>query len=341
MTDSLSSLPLIDTLITGGAGFIGSHLTRVLLEDPQYNVVVLDKFTYAAHADNLPAEHPRLRVVRGDISDTKLVQELFHVHQFKQVLHFAAESHVDNSFIDSLPFCITNIIGTNVLLACAKDTPGFQRFIHVSTDEVYGECLDGNFDETAPLRPNNPYSASKAGAELLVTSYINSFNFPAIITRANNVYGPHQFPEKLIPKLLLQGLRGKSLTVHGSGSSIRNYLYATDAAQAFIAILQRGALGQTYNISGKQECSTLNIAQNIQALLPKNGAPAPHIQHVRDRFHNDKRYSVDATKLHNLGWTPHVTLEEGLQACLDWYRNMNKVRYTDISLEAHPAPRMQ
>lgn len=326
---------MMNILITGGAGFIASHVTNLLHQQhPSYHIVVLDKMSYAANAAHL-CDSSHITLVRGDICDEAVVARVFAKHDITHVMHFAAETHVDNSFLDSLPFTTTNVLGTNILLRQSARTPGFQRFVHVSTDEVYGECKQDSFDETAAMAPSNPYSASKAGAELLVQSYVQSFGFPAIITRANNVYGPHQYPEKLVPKLLLRGFAGKSFTIHGNGGSVRNYLYASDAAAAFVLLLHRGELGQIYNISGDQEFSTLQVAQTLQAQYREYGLPVPVLEHVRDRAFNDCRYSVSSTKLQQLGWQPVVPLQEGLQHCLAWYRE-HQSRYASLDLAAHP-----
>ena len=323
----------MNILITGGAGFIASHVANLLHQQhPDYHVVVLDRMSYAANADHLL---PGIHLVQGNICHEDTVQSVFEQHAITHVMHFAAETHVDNSFLDSLPFSVANVLGTDVLLRQSKQTPGFQRFVHVSTDEVYGECKHGSFDETAPLAPSNPYSASKAGAELLVQSYVQSFGFPAVITRANNIYGPHQYPEKLVPKLLLRGMEGRSFPLHGSGSSVRNYLYVADAARAFGLVLHQGQLGQIYNISGTQEYSTLQVAHKLQSVFAEQDQPVPPLEHVRDRAFNDCRYSVSSDKLQQLGWAPTVDLTEGLRLCYAWYRQHSS-RYDQLGLEAHP-----
>ena len=323
-------------LITGGAGFIASHVTNLLgTQHPGYTLVVLDKMGYAAHRDNITVP---VTLVKGDICNEDTVRNVFETHAITHVLHFAAETHVDNSFLDSLPFSVSNVVGTDVLLRQSKRAPGFRRFLHVSTDEVYGECVDGSFDENAAMMPSNPYSASKAGAELLVQAYIRSFGFPALITRANNVYGPHQYPEKLVPKLLLQGLAGRPLTVHGGGQSVRNYLYAEDAARAFVHLLHAGQTGEIYNISGAEEHSTLSVAQALQRAFRESGRPVPPLQHVRDRAFNDCRYSVSSDKLRALGWAPAVKLEDGLRRCFRWYAERSgEGRYAGVPLAAHPS----
>ena len=320
-------------LVTGGAGFIASHVANALhREYPHYGLVVLDRMGYASSADHL---QPAITLEKGNICDVTTVRRIFEQHGITHVMHFAAETHVDNSFLDSLPFATTNVVGTAVLLEQSRRTPGFQLFVHVSTDEVYGECPRGSFSETDRLAPSNPYSASKAGAELMVQSYMQSFNFPAIITRANNIYGPHQYPEKLVPKLLLRGFAQQSFPLHGGGKSIRNYLYVSDAAAAFLVLLHKGEVGQVYNISGREEYSTRSVAETLQRIFVEHQLPQPPLEVVRDRAFNDSRYSVSSHKLQALGWQPQVTLHHGLCLCFAWYRERQS-RYGQLDLAAHP-----
>lgn len=326
-------MPALSVLVTGGAGFIASHVANALRHQyPEYQLVVLDRMGYASSAEHL---HPDIEVVHGNICDVPTVQSVFEQHAITHVLHFAAETHVDNSFLDSLPFAITNVVGTAVLLQQSRRTPGFQLFVHVSTDEVYGECTCGSFSENARLAPSNPYSASKAGAELLVQAYMQSFDFPAIITRANNIYGPHQYPEKLVPKLLLRGLLEQSFPLHGGGGSVRNYLYVSDAAAAFLTLLHKGEVGSVYNISGQEEYSTRHVAATLQSIFVEHKLPPPPLEVVRDRAFNDSRYSVSSDKLQTLGWEPQVTLHHGLRLCFAWYRE-HQSRYRQLDLAAHP-----
>jgi len=261
--------------LTGGAGFIASHVAILLCKRyPQYKVVVYDKIDYCSCLENLKEIQalPNFKFVKGDISSHDLVTYTFKEEQIDTIMHFAAQTHVDNSFGNSFAFTQANIYGSHVLLETAKNCPTIRRFIHVSTDEVYGEgetfdCKP--MDEEHVLEPTNPYAATKAGAEFLVKSYHRSFKLPCIITRGNNVYGPHQFPEKLIPKFINQILRGNSVTIHGDGSNTRNFLFVEDVARAFDVILHKGINGHIYNIGGDNEQANLQVAKDIIRVLGK------------------------------------------------------------------------
>lgn len=255
-------------------------------------------------------------------------------------MHFAAQTHVDNSFGNSFAFTQANIMGTHVLLECSKNCPTMKRFIHVSTDEVYGEGEDFDakpMDEEHILEPTNPYAATKAGAEFLVKSYHRSFKLPCIITRGNNVYGPHQFPEKLIPKFANQILRGLPVTIHGDGSNTRNFLYVEDVARAFDCILHKGQVGRIYNIGGENELPNIDVAKSLIKLLGKEAEMEDYLTFVPDRKFNDLRYTINSTKLHELGWTEQMSWEEGLNTTIEWYKNYTN-RYGNIenALVAHP-----
>jgi len=255
-------------------------------------------------------------------------------------MHFAAQTHVDNSFGNSFAFTNANIYGTHVLLESAKNCDTIRRFIHVSTDEVYGE---GEDFETAPmqeehvLEPTNPYAATKAGAEFLVKSYLRSFKLPCLITRGNNVYGPHQFPEKLIPKFTNQLLRDLPVTLHGDGQNTRNFLYVVDVARAFDVILHKGQVGHIYNIGGENEKPNVQVAKDLIALLGKKDREEELITFVPDRKFNDLRYTINSSKLHKLGWKEEMSWEEGLKTTVEWYMK-NTYRYGNIdqALVAHP-----
>lgn len=256
------------------------------------------------------------------------------------MLHFAAQTHVDNSFGNSFAFTQANIYGTHVLLECAKMCDTMKRFIHVSTDEVYGEGEDFDakpMDEEHILEPTNPYAATKAGAEFLVKSYHRSFKLPCIITRGNNVYGPHQFPEKLIPKFTNQILRGLPVTIHGDGSNTRNFLYVVDVARAFDCILHKGKNGLIYNIGGRNELPNLQVAKSLIKMLGKEKDEEDYITFVPDRKFNDLRYTINSGKLHELGWKEEMSWEEGLKITVDWYKAYTN-RYGNIenALVAHP-----
>jgi UDP-glucose 4,6-dehydratase len=278
--------------------------------------------------------------VKGDICSSDLVTYVFKENNIDTVLHFAAQTHVDNSFGNSFAFTQANIYGTHVLLECAKMCDTMKRFIHVSTDEVYGEGEDFDakpMDEEHILEPTNPYAATKAGAEFLVKSYHRSFKLPCIITRGNNVYGPHQFPEKLIPKFTNQILRGLPVTIHGDGSNTRNFLYVVDVARAFDCILHKGKNGLIYNIGGRNELPNLQVAKSLIKMLGKEKDEEDYITFVPDRKFNDLRYTINSGKLHELGWKEEMSWEEGLKITVDWYKAYTN-RYGNIenALVAHP-----
>ncbi|TDH67215.1 hypothetical protein CCR75_002444 [Bremia lactucae] len=387
-------------LVTGGAGFIGSHVVIHLVKHyPQYYIVNLDSLDYCSCVGNVHSaisssschshqlqsanerstEHeinhmktsivnekqlrqrlhasfckPRdeyrsddeflpsnYKFIRGDVTGSDLINYILDSEAIDTIMHFAAQSHVDNSFGNSIEFSKTNILGTHVLLEAAR-VHRIQRFIHVSTDEVYGEGRPDSkpMTENHVLKPTNPYAASKAGAEFLVTSFYHSFGLPIIITRSNNVYGPHQYPEKLIPKLINQVLRGQPMTLHGNGRHTRNYLYISDVVSAFDVILHEGKVGEIYNLGGQNELSNEKVAMEILHVMKPQlleGEKATMIAHVPDRPFNDHRYVIDATKIRRLGWSEKVTWREGLQKTIEWICQhghcFNKI---DHALEAHP-----
>jgi len=329
--------------VTGGAGFIASHVAILLCKKyPQYNIVVYDKLDYCSCLENLNEikDLPNFKFVKGDISSADLVSYVFTENKIDTVMHFAAQTHVDNSFGNSFAFTQANIYGTHVLLETAKNCKTLRRFIHVSTDEVYGEgeTFDAMpMDEEHILEPTNPYAATKAGAEFLVKSYHRSFKLPCIITRGNNVYGPHQFPEKLIPKFTNQLIRGKAVTIHGDGSNTRNFLYVEDVARAFDVILHKGDNGKIYNIGGNNECPNIDVAKALIKILGKEDEMDNLISFVPDRKFNDLRYTINSSKLHELGWTEQMGWEEGLKKTVEWYKKYTS-RYGDIdhALVAHP-----
>jgi len=329
--------------LTGGAGFIASHAAILLCKKyPQYNVVVYDKLDYCSCLENLNEikDLPNFKFVKGDICSDDLVSYCFKENKIDTVMHFAAQTHVDNSFGNSFAFTQANIYGTHVLLESAKNCPTIRRFIHVSTDEVYGEGEDFDtnpMDEEHILEPTNPYAATKAGAEFLVKSYHRSFKLPVIITRGNNVYGPHQYPEKLIPKFTNQLLRGLPVTIHGDGTNTRNFLYVEDVARAFDCILHKGKVGHIYNIGGQNELPNIEVAKTLIKILGKSDEESDYIVTVPDRKFNDLRYTINSDKLHELGWREEMSWEEGLSATVEWYKNYTH-RYGNIdqALVAHP-----
>ncbi|WP_085906816.1 dTDP-glucose 4,6-dehydratase [Kiloniella majae] len=313
----------MNILITGGAGFIGSHVVdKIVAHYKGANITVLDKLTYAANV-NFILDHIKsgaVRLVAGDICDfdtvstcTKEVDLLFHV---------AAESHVGRSFGNSIEFTKTNTLGTHVLLEGARQNK-VRRFVHVSTDEVYGEVLDGAADENSPLHPNNPYSASKAAAEMILQGYIRSFDIPVITVRANNIFGIRQFPEKIIPKFITQLLTNQKLTLHGSGQHTRHYLAAEDFASALVTLADKAANHNIYNIGTYEEYSNLEIANLICNLMGRD--PKDHITYVEDRPFNDQRYSVNANKIKTIGWAQEYSLTDRLPLIVDWYTKNQKL----------------
>ena len=289
-------------------GFIGSHAAILLCQKyPQYKVVVYDKLDYCSCLANLEEIEnlPNFKFVKGDIFSPDLVSYVLKEEKIDTIIHFAAQTHVDNSFGNSFAFTQANIYGTHVLLESAKNCPTIRRFVHVSTDEVYGEGENFDtkpMDEEHVLEPTNPYAATKAGAEFLVKSYHRSFKLPCLITRGNNVYGPHQFPEKLVPKLTNQLLRGMPVTIHGDGSNTRNFLYVKDVARAFDTILHKGQVGFIYNIGGENEQANITVAKDLIKILGYGDKMNEMIKFVPDRKFNDLRYTINSTKLHKLGW---------------------------------------
>ncbi|XP_045824830.1 trifunctional UDP-glucose 4,6-dehydratase/UDP-4-keto-6-deoxy-D-glucose 3,5-epimerase/UDP-4-keto-L-rhamnose-reductase RHM1-like isoform X2 [Trifolium pratense] len=331
-------------LITGAAGFIASHVCNKLVQNyPAYKIIVLDKLDYCSNLKNLIPSNssPNFKFIKGDIESADLVNYILLTESIDTIMHFAAQTHVDNSFGNSFEFTKNNIYGTHVLLeACKVSKNQVKRFIHVSTDEVYGEtdenAIVGNH-EASQLLPTNPYSATKAGAEMLVMAYGRSYGLPVITTRGNNVYGPNQFPEKLIPKFLLLAMKGKTLPIHGDGSNVRSYLYCEDVAEAFEIILHKGEVGHVYNIGTKKERKVIDVAKDICKLFSLDSDK--HVKFVDNRPFNDQRYFLDDEKLKKLGWFERTSWEEGLRKTMDWYvKNSNW--WGDVSGALLPHPRM-
>jgi dTDP-glucose 4,6-dehydratase len=297
-------------LVTGAAGFIGSTFVHLLHRD--HDVVVLDKLTYAGRRENLPED---VELVVGAIEDRDLVLEL--AEGVDAIVNFAAESHVDRSIADQNAFARTHVIGTGVLLDAVRER-GVPRFLQVSTDEVYGSIEDGSFTETSPLAPSSPYSATKAGGDLLVSAYAHTHGIEAVICRGSNNYGPRQYPEKLIPLCVLNALHGDPLPVYGDGRQVRNWLYVEDFCRAIHTVLLRGLPGEAYNVGGPDECENLHVVKRI---LDLTGRDESLIEHVRDRPGHDRRYSLSSDKLRSeLGWEPQVRFAEGLERTVEWYR---------------------
>ncbi len=322
-----------NVLVTGGAGFIGSNFVRYLLRtEPDVRVFNLDALTYAGSLENLKGlpDESRHFFVHGDICDEKLVAGLFRENRIDTVVHFAAESHVDRSILGPAPFIRTNVIGTFTLLEAARqawgDESGGRRFQHVSTDEVFGslEGADPAFSESAAYTPRSPYSASKAASDHLVRAYFHTYRLPVTITNCSNNYGPYQFPEKLIPLMILNALRGRPLPVYGDGRQVRDWLFVEDHCEAIHLVLRKGRLGETYNIGGGNQPDNLDVVRGICAILdelrPASGPYADSIVHVPDRPGHDRRYAMDITKIRTeLGWKPRHDLESGLRATVGWY----------------------
>jgi dTDP-glucose 4,6-dehydratase len=310
----------MNVLLTGGAGFIGSNLVRLLLaERPGWRVVNLDKLTYAGNAENLAdlAGHPQYRFVRGDICDGELVAGLLRAEEIDAVMHLAAESHVDRSILAPAVFIETNVRGTQVLLEAAREL-GVKRFLHVSTDEVYGSLgPTGLFSERTPLDPSSPYSASKASSDLLALSYARTFGLPVVVTRCSNNYGPYQFPEKLIPLTIANAVRDLPLPVYGDGRNVRDWIHVEDHGRGLLAALERGEAGQIYNFGAASERHNIDIVKQVLRLL---GKPESLISYVKDRPGHDRRYAIDATKAYDeLEWAPLHKFEEALAATVRWY----------------------
>lgn len=318
-------------LVTGGCGFIGSNFIRYQLSKyPELLITNLDKLTYAGNLENLKEfeSHPGYTFVKGDITDHDLVNSLLQAADFDAVINFAAESHVDRSILDSGPFIQTNIVGTQVLLDAARQQK-IKRFIQISTDEVYGSLgAEGLFTEQTPLAPNSPYSASKASADLLVRSYVKTFDFPAIITRCSNNYGPYQFPEKLIPLFISNAMEDKPLPMYGKGENVRDWIHVRDHCRGIDAALRKGEVGQVYNFGGNSEMQNIEITRLLLKLL---GKPETLIKYVTDRPGHDLRYAIDCQKAElKLGWKPKTEFHAGLEATIKWYQEhpdwVNRIR---------------
>ena len=308
----------MDILVTGGSGFIGSNFIRHILEKyPDYRVINLDKLTYAGNPDNLKdvEDNPNYLFVRGDICDPDTVDKLMQEQQIDHIVHFAAESHVDRSIMDGSAFVRTNLLGTYTLLDSAL-RHGINRFIHISTDEVYGSTNEGSFKETDVLNPSSPYSSSKAGSDLLARSYYVTYDLPVIITRCTNNFGPHQYPEKLIPLFITNLLEDKKVPVYGTGQNVRDWIYVLDHCRAIDFILQHGETGEVYNIGGGAERTNLEITEKILEILGTDGSM---IEHVKDRPGHDFRYSLDCSKLKDIGWAPKYNFEDALEKTIGWY----------------------
>lgn len=304
-------------LVTGGAGFIGSNFIRHMLNKyNDYLITNLDKLTYCGNLDNLKdvAKNKNYKFVKGDINDVKIVARL--VKECDIVVHFAAESHVDRSIGDPDCFVRTNVFGTHVLLEAAKKY-GTGLFVQISTDEVYGSIAEGSFKETDPLKPNSPYSATKAGADLLARSYYITYKLPVMITRSSNNFGPNQYPEKVIPLFITNALRDKPLPLYADGMNVRDWLFVADNCEAIDTVIHKGKAGEVYNIGAGSEVTNLELTHAILDILGKDRSL---IKFVKDRPGHDKRYSLDITKLKGLGWQPRHDFRSALELTVNWYK---------------------
>jgi dTDP-glucose 4,6-dehydratase len=338
-----------NVLITGGAGFIGSNFVRYLLKvEPRVHIVNLDNLTYAGSLENLKdlPDESRYTFVKGDICDFELVSKLLREHGMDTIVHFAAESHVDRSILGPGPFVQTNVTGTFTLLEAARQVWGAalsqskgqersgKRFHHVSTDEVFGSLSPGDpaFTEFTPYEPRSPYSASKAASDHLVRAYFHTYELPVTITNCSNNYGPYQFPEKLIPLIILNALQGKPLPIYGDGKQIRDWLYVEDHCEAIRLVIEKGKPGETYNVGGGNQPYNIDLVEEICAVMdelqPATSSYSSLITHVPDRPGHDRRYAMDITKIRNdLGWLPKHEIESGLRETVNWYLdNMDWVK---------------
>lgn len=324
-------------LVTGGAGFIGGNFVHLVLDTTDVRVVNLDLLTYAGNLDTLSAhkDNPRHIFVQGDIGDRELVSRLLNEYDVDAIVNFAAESHVDRSIDGPAEFVNTNVVGTFNLLDCARahwakrTGPAHDdfRFLHVSTDEVYGSLgPTGLFTETTPYAPNSPYSASKAASDHLVRAWFHTYGLPVLTTNCSNNYGPYQFPEKLIPLIILKAQRGEPLPIYGDGANVRDWLFVLDHCRAILRVLEAGRLGEVYNVGGNSERTNLEVVDTLCALLDERLPDSPHRPHVQlktfvtDRPGHDRRYAIDASKLKDeLGWEPTETFESGMRRTVAWY----------------------
>lgn len=308
---------MVDVLVTGGAGFIGSNFVRHALgAHEDWRVTTLDKLTYAGRMENLHdvIDHPRHQFIKGDIVDAAVAGPL--VEQSDIVVHFAAETHVDRSIQDAGQFLTTDVVGTFVLLEAARRAPRLTRFVQISTDEVYGSVPTGASRETDELKPRNPYAASKAGADRLAYSYFATYGVPVVITRASNNYGPYQFPEKVIPLFITNAIQNLPVPLYGDGGNIRDWLHVADHCRALDLVIGRGAPGEVYNIGGGQEVKNVDLTLAILGLLDR---PESLIKPVADRLGHDRRYCLDTSKIQRLGWRPSVAFDQGLRETVEWY----------------------
>jgi dTDP-glucose 4,6-dehydratase len=301
-------------LVTGGAGFIGSNFVRHLIKKhPDWEIIVLDALTYAGRKENLQDVWDKITFVHGDIRKKEDVEKV--AKDVDAIVNFAAETHVDRSIVEAGSFVLTDVYGTyNLLEACRKFD--VKKFVHISTDEVYGHILEGSFKEEDKLNPRNPYAASKAGADLLCKAYFETYGLPVVITRSTNNYGPYQHPEKFIAKTIIYALLNKKIPIYGSGNQVRDWLFVEDNCEAIELVLEKGKNGEIYNIGGKQEFKNIEVVKMILKLMNK---PESLIEFVKDRPGHDLRYSLDISKVEKLGWKPKTRFEDGIKKTIEWY----------------------
>ena len=321
----MGGVGLRNILVTGGAGFIGSNFLKMIVTKTDYNIVNLDKLTYAGNYDNIKGIINRHIFIKGDICDTVLLDSLFDKYDFDTVVNFAAESHVDRSIEEPDVFIQTNICGTQKMLDVCKKKWSLGKtirddvlFLQVSTDEVYGSLgKNGKFSEITPIAPNSPYSASKASADLLVKAYNHTYGLPVLITRCSNNYGPNQFPEKLIPLTIMNALNDKKIPIYGDGKQIRDWIFVRDHCEGILTVLKKGLVGEVYNIGSENEWANIDI---VNLILEEMGKPKSLIEYVKDRPGHDTRYAIDNSKIKDkLGWKPKITFEKGMKETIQWY----------------------
>jgi len=307
-------------LVTGGAGFIGSNFINYILGSrDDFYIINLDKLTYAGNLQNLKGieNHPNYTFIKGDIVNDELISYIFQKYKITHLINFAAESHVDRSILGSEIFFRTNVLGTNVLLENSKRF-GLEKFVQISTDEVYGSLgPEGQFEESTPLQPNSPYAASKAAADLMAMAFHHTYNVPVVITRCSNNYGPYQFPEKLIPLMILNSLNNKKLPVYGDGLNVRDWIYVIDHNKAVELVLEKGKSGEVYNIGANTEKPNIEI---VKLIINQVGKSVELIEYVKDRLGHDRRYAIDSSKIkEELGWEPEYSFEDAIKSTVNWF----------------------
>ncbi|HFK1764631.1 dTDP-glucose 4,6-dehydratase [Bacillus wiedmannii] len=312
----------MNILVTGGAGFIGSNFVYYMLQSYEtYKIINFDALTYSGNLNNVKSlrNHPNYSFVKGEIQNGELLEHVIKERDVQVIVNFAAESHVDRSIENPIPFYDTNVIGTVTLLELVKKYPHI-KLVQVSTDEVYGSLgKTGRFTEETPLAPNSPYSSSKASADMIALSYYKTYQLPVIVTRCSNNYGPYQYPEKLIPLMVTNALEDKKLPLYGDGLNVRDWLHVTDHCSAIDVVLHKGRVGEVYNIGGNNEKTNIDVVEQIMTLL---GKTKKDIAYVTDRLGHDRRYAIDAQKMKNeLGWEPQYTFEQGLKETVEWYEH--------------------